>query len=76
MKANLDQLQLADYGLTEMTAPEMKEANGGAVIPGIIPAIWYAVWGAVYSVLDVLAPGVPFLKNLLQAIVGGVPNWD
>jgi hypothetical protein len=70
MKTNLDQMQLSDYGLTEMNTQEMKTANGG----GIIDGAWWAIWGAVLDLVDVLAPGVPFLKQLITAIVGTPPG--
>ncbi|WP_298733016.1 hypothetical protein [uncultured Chitinophaga sp.] len=70
MKTNLDQIRLSDYGLTEMNTQEMKAANGG----GIIDGVWWALWGAVLNLLDVATPGVPFLKQLITAIVGTPPG--
>lgn len=63
-------MQLSAYGLTEMNSQEMKAANGG----GIIDGIWWAVWGAVLDLLDVVAPGVPFLEKLITTIAGTPPG--
>ncbi|GAA0546350.1 hypothetical protein LX66_3130 [Chitinophaga japonensis] len=63
-------MQLSDYGLTEMNSQEMKAANGG----GIIDGVWWALWGAVLDLVEVIAPGVPFLPNLIKAIVGTPPG--
>ncbi|HVI43790.1 MAG TPA: hypothetical protein VM802_02925 [Chitinophaga sp.] len=68
MKTRSNQLELSQYGLTEMDAQEMKATNGG----GLIDGVWWAVWGSVYAALA-LVPGGGLLSALLSLVVGTPP---
>lgn len=70
MKTNLDQMKLADHGLTEISAQEAVTINGG----GIIDGMWWGFWGGVLNIVDTLTPGSAFLQNLIMAIVGKPPG--
>lgn len=62
------QLQLSDYGLTELSQDEQRATHGG----GIIDGVWWAFWGGVYNALN--AVGLQVVTNLLTLITGAPPR--